>query len=90
MADTVTKLDKFHPPAFLKDFDDGDQLNAWDKTVEGWFNDEIAGRVAGTEYYRTPLTQFFNPKTHAFYQSLPPVAITWVGFPLKVGLTWTY
>ncbi|KAH8667813.1 hypothetical protein BGZ61DRAFT_400262 [Ilyonectria robusta] len=86
MADTVTKLDKFHPPAFLKDFE-GDQLNAWDKTVEGWFNDEIAGRVAGTEYYRTPLTQFFNPKTHAFYQSLPPVAITWVGFPLKVRIT---
>ncbi|CAM1503615.1 Fc.00g012060.m01.CDS01 [Cosmosporella sp. VM-42] len=86
MTSSLKKLDKFHPPAFLDDFE-GDQLERWSKTVNGWFNSEIAGKVAGTEFYRTKLTQFFNPTTYAFDQSLPPVPITWTGFPLKVRIT---
>ncbi|KAK1957327.1 hypothetical protein LY78DRAFT_707774 [Colletotrichum sublineola] len=38
----LKKLDKFHPPAFLNDFED-DQLDRWLKTVNGWFSDEIVG-----------------------------------------------
>ncbi|KAM5519716.1 uncharacterized protein FRV6_00715 [Fusarium oxysporum] len=74
-------LDKFHPPAFLKDFED-DQLDRWSKTVDGWFSDEIAGRQPG----RTILTQFFNPTQFAYDPSLPSVPITWVGFPLNVRI----
>ncbi|KAF4441156.1 hypothetical protein FACUT_2924 [Fusarium acutatum] len=77
----LTKLDKFHPPAYLKDFE-GDQLDRWSKTVNGWFGDEIAGRLPG----RSRLTQFFNPTQFAYNKDLPPVPITWVGFPLNVRI----
>lgn len=76
----LKKLDKFHPPAFLDDFE-GDQLDRWSKTVNGWFSDEIAGRQPG----RKILTQFFNPTQFAYDPSLPSVPITWVGFPLNVS-----
>ncbi|KAK1449339.1 hypothetical protein CMEL01_08654 [Colletotrichum melonis] len=69
----LRKLDKFHPPAFLDDFE-GEQLERWSKTVDGWFGDEIAGRLPG----RKILTQFFNPRHFAYNSSLPPVPITWV------------
>ncbi|KAK1676264.1 hypothetical protein BDP55DRAFT_693485 [Colletotrichum godetiae] len=69
----LERLDKFHPPAFLNDFE-GEQLEKWSKTVDGWFGDEIAGRLTG----RKILTQFFNPLHFAYDSSLPPVPITWV------------
>ncbi|EXF86223.1 hypothetical protein CFIO01_02282 [Colletotrichum fioriniae PJ7] len=66
----LEKLEKFHPPAFLDDFE-GEQLERWSETVDGWFGDEIAGRLAG----RKILTQFFNPLHFAYDSSLPPVRI---------------
>ncbi|KXH65681.1 hypothetical protein CSAL01_08097 [Colletotrichum salicis] len=72
----LKRLDKFHPPAVLNDFE-GEQLEKWSKTVDGWFGEEIAGRLAG----RKILNQSFNPLHFAYDSSLPPVPITWVGFP---------
>ncbi|KAI6774352.1 hypothetical protein HG531_001201 [Fusarium graminearum] len=82
MPGQLEKLEKFNPPAFLEDFE-GEQLERWSTTVDGWFNDEIAGRQTG----RSILTQFFNPTQFAYDKTLPPVPITWVGFPLNVRIT---
>lgn len=82
MPGQLEKLEKFNPPAFLEDFE-GEQLERWSTTVDGWFNDEIAGRQTG----RSILTQFFNPTQFAYDKTLPPVPITWVGFPLNVGIS---
>lgn len=76
----LEKLKLFHPPAFLKDFE-GEQLEKWSTTVDGWFGDEIAGRLPG----RKILTQFFNPLHFDYNSSLPPIPITWVGFPLNAS-----
>ncbi|KAF0332015.1 hypothetical protein GQ607_000031 [Colletotrichum asianum] len=69
-------LEEFRPPGCLDDFEGEQQLKEWSKTVDGWFNDEIAGRISGTP--RKVLTQFFNPLKLAYDSSLPPVPITWV------------
>ena len=79
----VGVLDAFHPPAYLGDFPEAG-LKKWDAKVEGWLNAEIGGEPGGIP--RTSLTQFFNPKVTAYEQKQTPVPITWVGFPLKVGL----
>jgi hypothetical protein len=83
MPGKLEKLQKFNPPAFLTDLEEGKQREGWSNTVNGWFKDEIAGRQAG----RTILTQFFNPTKYAYDKSLPSVPITWVGFPLNVSIS---
>ncbi|KAF5551329.1 hypothetical protein FMEXI_3447 [Fusarium mexicanum] len=77
----LEKLKKFRPPGDLKDLE-GEQLDRWSQTVNGWFGQEINGDFPG----RTKLVQFFNPTTFDHDQSLPPVPITWVGFPLSVRI----
>ncbi|KAF4493250.1 Hemocyanin, beta-C chain unit D [Fusarium agapanthi] len=77
----LTKLKKFRPPGLLKDLE-GDQLDKWSQTVNGWFREEISGDILG----RGKLVQFFNPTNFDHDQSLPPVPITWVGFPLSVRI----
>ncbi|KAJ4112503.1 hypothetical protein NW768_011670 [Fusarium equiseti] len=84
MPGQLEKLQRFNPPAYLKDFEEGEQLDEWSNTVDGWFNDEIAGRSSPG---RSKLTQFFNPTLWAYDKTLPPVPITWVGFPLNVRIT---
>ena len=83
MPGQLEKLKRFNPPAYLKDFEEGEQLDEWSNTVDGWFNDEIAGRSSPG---RSKLTQFFNPTLWAYDKTLPPVPITWVGFPLNVSV----
>lgn len=90
----MTKLERFHPPAFLDDFKRSkvDLYQIWDQTMTRWFTESIEGAAWEYEEYGVPKeqirVQFFHPKEVELDPAqLATKTITWGAFPKKFR-TW--
>lgn len=75
-------LNRYHPPAFLPDFNGiPDQLDAWHRAVSAWFDQIIASDQAA---FGGAVLQYFNAANFDPGGAQVEQAITWNAFPKEL------
>jgi hypothetical protein len=76
------KLERFHPPGFLDDFND-EQRATWSEWISDRFDEGVRGKPERFEF-DAPRAQFYNPMKVETGPDAQSVDISWVGFPRGV------